>query len=116
MKSELAEYKTRLTKLETSSLSPEPIAKGSSGDLSLGPTEKVPAGNLFLKPTEKEPCSDLFLKQIEKEPGDHTRVSLQGSGKRKRGRPRKQSASSNLIPFLDQSTGKKPAMLKERQS
>lgn len=92
------------------------MEKGSSGDLSLGPTEKEPAGNLSLKPTEKEPCSDLSLKQIKKEHGGLTRVSLQGSEKRKRGRPRKQSASNSLIPFLDQSIGKKPAMLKERQS
>lgn len=106
LKSELAEYKIRLTKLETNSLALKPIVKESSGDLSLRPTEEEAAGSLSFKPTEKEPCSDLSLKKTEKEPGGNTRVSLQGLGKRKRGRPKKQIASNYLIPFLDQSNRK----------
>ncbi|KAK1383156.1 hypothetical protein POM88_020891 [Heracleum sosnowskyi] len=145
LKSELAEYKTRLTKLEMNSFSPKPIVKESSGNISLRPTEKEPAGNLSLKPIEKEPSSDVSLKQTEKEPGGDTRAFLQESGKRKRGRPRKQSAyndlisfldtrvslqgsrkrkrgrprrpsvCNNLIPFLDQSSGKEPAMLNAQE-
>lgn len=99
MKSELAEYKTRLTKLETKLFSPKLIVKEPSGSL-LKPTEDEPAGNSSLKPSEKEPSSDLSFKQTEKEPGGDTRVSFQGLGKRKRGRPRKQSAfNNNSIPF-----------------
>lgn len=85
--------------------------KESSGDSLPKPTEDDPAGNLSLKPTEKEPSSDLTLKQTEKEPGGDMRVSLQGLGKRKRGRPRKQSTSINkFIPFLHKSVGEEPAM------
>lgn len=111
LKAELAEYKTRLTKLETNSLALKPIVKESSGDLSLRPTEEEAAGSVSFKPTEKEPCSDLSLKKTEKEPGGNTRVSLQGLGKRKRGRPKKQIASNYLIPFLDQSNRKEPTTL-----
>ncbi|KAL8125063.1 hypothetical protein AgCh_012659 [Apium graveolens] len=56
LKSELAEYKTRLTKLEADSSSPKPIVKGSYGDLSRRPTEEEPAGNLsyLYKDQERE--------------------------------------------------------------